>query len=125
MRTIYITASYKLSYVIIHGFQTWENRSFQSERHMETSYAVTAASETEESWNMLLRVTQIPPINSDKEAKMKATKLPSASNMRTGAYSISQRVQNIGHRTEVPEIQRNKNNIQLIQGFKDCAARIK
>lgn len=86
---------------------------------METSYVVTVASEAEASWNMLLTVCQISPINSDMEAKMKATKLPKARNMRIGAYSISQRVQNIGYITEVPEIQRNKNNIKIIQGFKD------
>lgn len=80
---------------------------------------VTVASEAEASWNMLLTVCQISPINSDMEAKMKATKLPKARNMRIGAYSISQRVQNIGYITEVPEIQRNKNNIKIIQGFKD------
>lgn len=86
---------------------------------METSYEVTVASEAEASWNMLLTVCQISPINSDMEAKMKATKLPKARNMRIGAYSISQRVQNIGYITEVPEIQSDKNNIKIIQGFKD------
>lgn len=72
---------------------------------METSYVVTVTSEAAANWNMLLTVRQISPSNSDMEAKMRATKLPSARTMRIGAYSISQRVQNIGYRTEFAEIQ--------------------
>lgn len=85
---------------MIQNLQTWENKSFQSERHMETSYVLTVAFEAEESWNMPLTAPHISASNSNMPAKMKAMKPASARTRRIGTKSTSQSIQNIGYRTK-------------------------
>lgn len=76
---------YILSDAIIYFLTTWEKRSFQSERHMETSYVPTAAPESEASWKMLLTNCNNSPSISCMLAQTKATKLANAKTMRIGA----------------------------------------
>lgn len=76
---------YILLDAIIYFLTTWEKRSFQSERHMETSYVLTAASEAEANWKMLLKNCHISPSVSCMQVQMKATKLANAKTMRIGA----------------------------------------
>ena len=77
---------------------------------METSYKLTVASEAEASRIMLLKDRHISPTKSEMKPHTKATKLANARTRRIGAYSISQRIQNIGYRTEVAAVALNNKN---------------
>lgn len=86
--------------------KTWEKRSFQSERHMETSDVLSAVRDAEPSWHRPLRDCHISPSTSHMNAQMKAIKLENNRTRRIGAYRISQSTQNIGYMIEVAILQR-------------------
>lgn len=80
--------------------KTLENRSFQSERHIETSYVVavvTVASVAEAIQNTLYRVDHNSPSISYTRLQAKTMKLAKARTKRTGACMISQQIQNTGN----------------------------
>lgn len=80
---------------------------------METSYdELTATLAFDVNWNMLLINTHISPINSYALLKMKPRRLQSPSTSRNGTYSISQRIQSRGYKTDVAAVH------QVIEGGK-------
>lgn len=83
---------------------TWEKRSFQSERHMETSDVLSAVRDAEPSWHRPLRDCHISPSTSHMNEQMKAIKLENNRTRRIGAYRISQSTQNIGYMIEVAAV---------------------
>lgn len=77
--------------------KTFEKRSFQRERHIETSYvAVTVASVVDAIWTRLQADDHNSPNISYTRVQTKAMKLNSARIRRTGAFKISQQAQKIG-----------------------------
>lgn len=96
---------------------TWEKRSFQSERHMETSDVLTAVPDAETRWDMLLKDSQISPRTLHKNEQMKAIKLDNNRTTRIGAYRSSQSTQNIGYMIEVAAVEHKQEKILSIQNY--------
>lgn len=96
---------------------TWEKRSFQSERHMETSDVLTAVPDAETRWDMLLKDSQISPRTLHKNEQMKAIKLENNRITRIGAYRSSQSTQNIGYMIEVAAVEHKQEKILSIQNY--------
>lgn len=102
--------------VLIYHLTTWEKRSFQRVRHIETSEALTVASEDAANWKILLTNCHVLPSILQMCEHMEATKPNITRTRRTGAYRNSQRTQNKGYKIQVAAVYiRKSKSKQLVE----------